>query len=726
MSNTRHASHRLESRHPFSLLALVVLVATAVVACSEPSSTLSSADTAKPASSADSGSTETTTNAATAADPAANPHTKASTKGEPKSAPRHPSERPIPSFTGVALDGTKIDVRQLLGARSVFFFFNPEVGEAVPVARAVERIQADASDHNFRVIGVGVGSDPTKLAAFVAANGLSFPVIDDSSGEITNKIQLRAPVGVLGVDAEGFMSFALGHFASGGDAAAQVESDLRKALRMDAPAESKHAGELMRLPAAPELGVVEMSTGKVLETKSLAGRAAIVIFFLHTCPHCHKALESIRATLAKMSEAEKPRLVAISIQNNPSAIRSALAELKLDFFDPYLDPGGEATERWGVTGGVPVVHVLDAQGRIRHRSEGWIEHRDGALLRMHAARAAGATVPMLLDPKGYSGNDVCGVCHEQELATWQFTVHATAFDTLVAHGADRRTDCIGCHVVGFEKPGGYDFTRRPTHLENVGCESCHGRGGPHLSPEFVKAGQYETVCATCHTPTHSLGFDYATFHPRISHAKIASLSNAERAKLRNDGGPSRELLPTQAAHVGSNACKSCHEKEFETWQASPHAHAVATLEATGKQGDATCLGCHTTAYGKPGGFPSGAKPASSPDLARVGCESCHGPGGDHVGPSARRVGTILSLGDKCDSCVILKVCGSCHDQANDPGFEFAVEKRIDAQRHGTIESAATREGRSAALVPPDRIHVPLLASIGGAPVGSPVSDRELR
>jgi len=700
MSNTRHPSRRLESPLQFILVALLT---TAALACSEPTSTASSADALKPAASEAPASPGTTATATTAA--------KTSTKGEPKSAPRHPGERPIPAFTGTALDGKSIDVRQLLGARSVFFFFNPEIEDAVPVARAVERIQAEAADHNFRVIGVGVGSDSGKLAAFVAANGLSFPVIDDSTGEITNKVQLRAPLGVLGVDAEGFMSFALGHFASSGDVAVQVEADLRKELRMDPRAETKHAGELLRLPAAPELGVVEMSTGKVLETKSLAGRAAIVIFFLHTCPHCHKALESIRETLAKMSDAEKPRLVAISIQNNPSAVRSAMAELKLDFFDPYLDPGGKATERWGVTGGVPVVLVLDARGRIRHRTQGWVENRDGALLRMHAARAAGATVPMLLDPKGYSGNDACGVCHEQELATWQFTVHATAFDTLVAHGADRRTDCIGCHVVGYEKPGGYDFTRRPTQLENVGCESCHGRGGPHLSPDFVKAGQYETVCASCHTPTHSLGFDYATFHPRISHATIASLSNAERAKLRDDGGPSRELLPTQAAHVGSNACKDCHEKEFETWQASPHAHALATLEKAGKQDDATCLGCHTTAYGKPGGFPAGAKPASSPDLARVGCESCHGPGGDHVGPSARRVGTILSLGDKCDSCVILKVCGTCHDQANDPGFEFEVEKRIDAQRHGTIESAASREGRSAALVPPDRTHVPLVASL---------------
>lgn len=630
-------------------------------------------------------------------------------KPEPKSAPRHPSERPIPAFAGTTLDGKTIEVRDLLGARSVFFFFNPELAEATPVARAVERIHALGPDHNFKVVGVGVGSDPAKLAAFVAAAGIRFPVIDDSSGSVTQKIQLRAPMGLLGVDPEGYMAFALGHFPKEAELEKQVESDLREALRLEPRTDAEQAGALVRHPEAPALGVVEMSSGKVLETKALAGKPAIVIFFLHSCPHCHKALQSIKETLATLSEAEKPRLVAISLQNDPSAVRNAMKELGLDFFDPYLDPGGKATERWGVTGGVPVVHVIDAEGRIRHRGQGWNGARDAGILRMTVAKLSGARVPMLLDPDGYSGNDVCGVCHEQELATWEFTAHAAAYDTLVTHGADRRTDCVGCHVVGFEKKGGYDFETRSPHLENVGCESCHGRGGPHLSPDFVKQADYAAVCSSCHNPTHSLGFDYATFRPRISHATIAALSNAERAELRVAGAATRELMPSTAAYVGSNACQSCHTKEFETWSAGPHAHAVATLEKAGKQGEADCLGCHTTAYGKTGGFPAGASPASSPDLARVGCESCHGPGGNHIGEHAQRVGTILSLGDKCESCVILKVCGSCHDKANDPGFEFSVEKRIDAQRHGTVESAATREGRSAALKPPSHPLVPLTA-----------------
>ena len=76
--------------------------------------------------------------------------------------------------------------------------------------------------------------------------------------------------------------------------------------------------------------------------------------------------------------------------------------------------------------------------------------------------------------------------------------------------------------------------------------------------------------------------------------------------------------------------------------------------------------------------------------------SCHGPGGDHVAADAGKLGTIVSLGDKCDSCVILQICGACHDDANDPGFAFEVEDKIEIQRHGTIEAGTGRPLEDAA------------------------------
>jgi hypothetical protein len=317
---------------------------------------------------------------------------------------------------------------------------------------------------------------------------------------------------------------------------------------------------------------------------------------------------------------------------------------------------------------------------------------------MRLAKLTGQKVPMLLHTTGYSGNEVCSVCHEAETATWELSNHATAFDTLVRHGADGRAECVSCHVVGYGKPGGYQVAQADPALEGVGCETCHGRGGPHLSPEFAKGHAYEETCRGCHNPEHSLGFDYASFLPRVSHAANRAhlaLSAEERAKLlASRRAPRPDPLASNAAYVGSSACQSCHPEEHARWLAQGHAKALATLEAKGKAGDPGCLRCHTTGLGKEGGFQAGG--GAQPDVANVGCESCHGPGGDHIGEGASRPGTILKLSDKCGSCVILQICTGCHDDANDPGFEFEVIDMILRQRHGK-EKLDIDGGRTTAL-----------------------------
>ena len=320
-------------------------------------------------------------------------------------------------------------------------------------------------------------------------------------------------------------------------------------------------------------------------------------------------------------------------------------------------------------------------------------------MRMRLYQLAGEPPPMLLHKTGYSGNEFCGVCHESQSVTWELTNHAGAYDTLVKHGSDHDGECVSCHVVGYGEPGGFSIAAPVASMEGVGCETCHGRGGPHLSPDFVVNHDYEAVCTTCHNPEHSLGFEYATFLPRVSHAAnlaIASLPPDELAAVLAERRQPRDVIPRAADYVGTPACLTCHASEHETWSGQPHANALATLEARGEADNADCLKCHTTGYGSPTGFPEGGA-TDHPGLAGVGCESCHGPGGDHVGEDAPKRGTILSLGDKCDSCVILQICGSCHDDANDPGFEFEVQDKIDIQRHGTIEAGTGKPLDAAAL-----------------------------
>ena len=605
-----------------------------------------------------------------------------------KKAARHTHERPLPAFEGRTLDGRTLSISSLVGKRLVLFFFNPESEGVEPVAEAVVAIAADRNQYNFEVLGVGVGSSTEKVRSFASEKGFDFAVMDDSRGRITRKLNLRSPTTLLSIDSEGYLGdLAMTHFNTEVPNASKViEDSVREKLRLPKSSEVP-VGELNQNPRAPLFETERLDGGEPFRLADLAGKPVVLIFFLHTCPHCHSALEFFKEELAKIPEDKRPELVGVSLARGASrsSIHTSLRAKDIDFFTILQDRSSKVANDYGAFGGVPVIYLIDREGRIVERSQGWRAGRGQALLKMQLARIAGTPAPMLLNPKGYSGNDVCGVCHSSAHDSWLFTRHASAYNTLVTHGEERNPECVGCHVVGFGKPGGFSIEEHPEYLENVGCEDCHGRGGPHLSPGFVKNGNYEPACVSCHNPTHSLGFDYATFLPKISHAAVEALTPAEREAMVAGHGKPRDVLPRGADYVGSAACRSCHSAEYATWSAGAHAQAGKTLEAKKKADDINCLACHTTGYDRPGGFPAAGKLADHPGLNDVGCESCHGPGGDHVAEGARKLGTIVSLGDKCDSCVILQICGSCHDEANDPGFEFQVEEKIERQRHGTIE-----------------------------------------
>ncbi len=605
-------------------------------------------------------------------------------------------ERPLPAFEGFTLDGDKLSARSMLGRRLLLFVFNPDVKVSDSVAEVVQEIAPLEGDHNFRILGIGTGASREAIEAFRSKHGLGFPVIDDSSARIANRLQMRVPVALAGADAEGYVLFSFAVPETANDVRDFLGREIRDKLRLPTDASGLFP-MLGEKPLAPALEGIDLD-GQRHDLAALRGEPVVLVFFLHTCPHCHNALRFMKSALPRIPEEKRPTILGISLLDQAYAVRERMRADGLDFLPILLDRERELAERYGATRGVPEIVLIDADGRIDFRSTGWDEERDPALFRMRLAKLAGTPVPMLLHASGYSGNQFCAVCHEDQQTTWELTNHAFAFDTLVRHAADRDGECVSCHVVGYGEAGGYDLASRKSHLEDVGCETCHGRGGPHLSPGHVAGGDYEQVCITCHDQKHSLGFEYSEFVPKVSHAAnahLVDLSLAEKqALLAERGKQKKSVLPTDADYVGSEACRSCHEAEFETWASNPHAKAGVSLAAAGESANGDCLTCHTTGYGSEGGFPPSATLADHPDLGRVGCESCHGPGGAHVAADAPKRGTITSLGDKCDSCVILQICGSCHDEANDPGFEFVVQEKIDRIRHGTIE-AGTGKPKSA-------------------------------
>ncbi|GEM_PF-2158303 len=70
----------------------------------------------------------------------------------------------------------------------------------------------------------------------------------------------------------------------------------------------------------------------------------------------------------------------------------------------------------------------------------------------------------------------------------------------------------------------------------------------------------------------------------------------------------------------SEKCKSCHFQQYLKWKRTKHSKAMETLVSLKKEKDFRCVSCHTTRYGKPGGFQS---IEATKELANIHCVECH-------------------------------------------------------------------------------------------------------
>ncbi|MCH8879739.1 MAG: cytochrome c family protein [Planctomycetes bacterium] len=173
-------------------------------------------------------------------------------------------------------------------------------------------------------------------------------------------------------------------------------------------------------------------------------------------------------------------------------------------------------------------------------------------------------------------------------------------------------------------------------------------------------------------------------------------------------------------YVGSKSCKMCHSSvQHKTWTKTKMGQAFDTLkpgnakEAKVKHNlnpekdytqDATCLKCHTTGFGHPGGYvipdPKDKKAVRrAAKLENVGCESCHGPGSEYNKLfreilQTKRKYKIEELYAAGLQKITKDTCTSCHNEHSptiDAGAPFDFETMKDKDLHERQEMKQ-REG----------------------------------
>lgn len=136
---------------------------------------------------------------------------------------------------------------------------------------------------------------------------------------------------------------------------------------------------------------------------------------------------------------------------------------------------------------------------------------------------AGATAPKqpwpFSESSPFAAAANCAGCHAAAYQVWEKSQHARAIEILKKERKEFDTACVGCHVTGAEKPGGFVDLNQSAHLANVQCEACHGAGREHIAkPTTAKMAKLNAdSCLGCHTRSNSPEFEFAAYWEKIKH-----------------------------------------------------------------------------------------------------------------------------------------------------------------------------------------------------------------
>ena len=114
----------------------------------------------------------------------------------------------------------------------------------------------------------------------------------------------------------------------------------------------------------------------------------------------------------------------------------------------------------------------------------------------------------------------------------------------------------------------------------------------------------------------------------------------------------------EAIYVGMDKCKTCHEEHVDAYSEWKYSKNFRILEMRGMDHNPECLPCHTTGYGKPGGFESVEE---TPHMKNIQCEACHGPASLHLNASTEK--------ERRETVHIpVNICTGCHRQHKHMGY----------------------------------------------------------
>ena len=226
--------------------------------------------------------------------------------------------------------------------------------------------------------------------------------------------------------------------------------------------------------------------------------------------------------------------------------------------------------------------------------------------------------------------------------TWQWMAARGLLFTLALGGA-LATSSYADMFQPKATPGGIDSRPVITSVRKNGASvtvNFHGLQAPYqlqVRPG-LESGNWSNAAASSLT--------WPAYDAAMTLNNLAGTKNFFRLSMTGNG------------FMGYSRCYGCHDDKINGWLGTAHSTALNDVITMPPSVQQNCLVCHSVGYGQPGGF---VDTNSTPQLANVGCEACHGPAGAHLSPGGTRLYHPVNT-------IAAEVCGGCHNDSHNPTY----------------------------------------------------------
>lgn len=204
-----------------------------------------------------------------------------------------------------------------------------------------------------------------------------------------------------------------------------------------------------------------------------------------------------------------------------------------------------------------------------------------------------------------------------------------------------------------------------------------GFGGRYLGKLLVEMDQNRRIIK-------AKGENIEIADPMQPDSAITKLIDEYKKETRKLRPPARSPS-VKVTYAGVAQCSACHEPQHTSWAATRHAQAMGTLIAKKQQFNPDCLQCHTTGYKDNNGF---RDLRTSPAMANVQCEVCHGPAYRHSleqrifnqqkkrAAAGTATTATFTARHTPKAAVSPAVCLKCHNEEHDDDFNFERDLKL--------------------------------------------------